>query len=128
MGGSTENEFSPWSLCSKQEVKIVISRKSNQNVHPLTYFNGIEVKTSNEHKHLGLILDTKLSFASHRNEKISKALKGLGIIKYLSGFSRVKHLIKYLKCTFDSILISVTWFTMYQVLPTHLIPQLTWIT
>ena len=39
----------------------------------------------NEQKHLGLILDdSKLTFERHLNEKITKAKKGIGIIKYLS--------------------------------------------
>ena len=50
---------------SKQAVQILFSRKSNQIFHLLIYVNGSEVKTVNEHKHLGLILDAKLSFASH---------------------------------------------------------------
>ena len=37
----------------------------------------------NEQKHLGLILDSKLSFERHLNEKITKA-KNIGIIKSLS--------------------------------------------
>ena len=41
---------------------------------------------------LGLILDSKLSFISHINEKISKAHKGLGIIKSLSRPLSVKTL------------------------------------
>ena len=36
------------------------------------------------HKHLGLTLDTKLTFASHIDEKLKKASKGIGIIKTLS--------------------------------------------
>ena len=51
-----------------------------------------EVKTVNDHKHLGLILDSKLSFSSHINEKISKAHKGQGMIKSLSRFLSVKSL------------------------------------
>ena len=39
-----------------------------------------------EQKHLGLTLDSKLSFERHVNEKIIKAKKGIGIIKYLSKF------------------------------------------
>ena len=50
------------------------------------------MNTVNDHKHLGLILDSKLSFISHINEKISKAHKGLGIIKSLSRFLSVKTL------------------------------------
>ena len=71
---------------SKQAVQVVFSRKSNQFVHPKIYFNDTEIKTVNEHKHLGLILDAKRSFASHINEKILKAHKGLGIIKSLLFF------------------------------------------
>ena len=72
---------------TKQAVQVVFTRKSKQIDHPKIY---IEVKTVNDHKHLGLILDSKLSFISHINEKISKAHKGLGIIKSLSR-CRLKH-------------------------------------
>ena len=40
----------------------------------------------NEQKHLGLILDSSLSFKKHINEKIIKAKKNLVIIKHLSMF------------------------------------------
>ena len=40
----------------------------------------------NEHKHLGLVLDSKLSFERYLNEKIIKAKNGIGIIKYISKF------------------------------------------
>ena len=77
---------------TKQAVQVVFSRKSKKSDHPKIYFNDTEVMTVNEHKHLGLILDAKLSFASHINEKIMKARKGLGIIKSLSRFLSVKSL------------------------------------
>ena len=48
----------------------------------------------NEQKHLGLVLDSNLSFKKHINEKIIKAKKNLGIIKHLSIFYLVRHLIK----------------------------------
>ena len=38
----------------------------------------------NGHKHLGLILDPRLSFKKHLNENIIKAKNNLGIIKHLS--------------------------------------------
>ena len=77
---------------TKQAVQVVFTRKSKQIDHPRIYFNDIEVKTVNDHKHLGLILHSKLSFISHINEKISKAHKELGIIKSLSRFLSVKTL------------------------------------
>ena len=46
----------------------------------------------NEQTHLGLILDSELSFEKHRNEKIIKAKKNLGIIKHLSRFLPLKTL------------------------------------
>ena len=39
-----------------------------------------------EHKHLGVILDSKLSFASHIKTAISKSRQGIGMIKYLSKY------------------------------------------
>ena len=77
---------------AKQAVQVVFSRKCKQIHHPKIYFNEIEVKTVNDHKHLGLILDKKLSFVSHINENISKANKGLCIIKSVSRFLSVKTL------------------------------------
>ena len=82
--------FNPDSI--KQAVQVVITRKSKQIDHLKIDFNDFEVKTVNDHKHFGLILDSKLSFISHINEKISKAHKGLGIIKSLSRFLSVKTL------------------------------------
>ena len=46
----------------------------------------------NDHKHLGLILDSKLTFANHISEKVSKALKSVGVIKYISSYVPVKTL------------------------------------
>ena len=44
----------------------------------------------NDHKHLGLILDSKLSFAKHISEKLSTARKGIGIIKHLAPYLPLK--------------------------------------
>ena len=60
---------------TKYAVQVVFSRKSIQSDQPKIYFNDIEVRTVNNHKHLGLIHDTKLVFASHINEKNSKSLQ-----------------------------------------------------
>ena len=71
---------------NKQAVEVLFSHKIQKTIHPPIYFNDAEVVRVNEHKHLGLILDSKLSFSQHVNEKIKIARKGLGVIKYLSSY------------------------------------------
>ena len=51
---------------------------------------GHNVAKANEHS--GLILDSRLTLESHINDKIIKAKKNLGIIKYLSNFLPIKTL------------------------------------
>ena len=46
------------------------------------------------HKHLGLSLDSKLSFKNHINEKINKANKIVGILKYMSTYIPLKTLLQ----------------------------------
>ena len=46
-------------------------------------FSNIPVKQVSEHKHLGIILDSKLSFSSHIKAAISKTRKSIGLLKYL---------------------------------------------
>ena len=75
---------------TKQAEEILFSRKLKNTDHPPIYFNDIEVKRVSDHKHLGLILDSKLSFAKHICEKISTARKGIGIIKHLAPYLPLK--------------------------------------
>ena len=60
--------------------------------HPPLFFNNTEVKQVNDHKHLGLILDSKLTFHSHINVKLEIARKGVGVIRYLSSYVLVRAL------------------------------------
>ena len=39
-----------------------------------------------EHKHLGVVLDSKLSFSAHIKAAISKTRKGIGLLRYLSKY------------------------------------------
>ena len=75
---------------TKQAEEILFSVKNSRTDHPPLYFNGIEVKRVSEHKHLGLILDSKLTFVKHINEKISIARKWIGVIKHLSTYIPLK--------------------------------------
>ena len=62
---------------------ILFSSKKSSSIHPQILFNGTVVVKMSEQKHLGLILDSKLSFKKDLNEKILKANKNL---KQLSRF------------------------------------------
>ena len=77
---------------TKQAVQILFSRKTRASSHPKIYFNDTEVNSVHEHKHLGVTLDAKLTFASHIDEKLKKARQGLGLIRTLSRYLSVKTL------------------------------------
>ena len=82
---------------SKQAQKVIFSRKTYKINHPITTFNTIPVAHTHYQKHLGLYLDEKLNFNHHINVKISKANKGIEIIKRLSHILPRKFLFKYLQ-------------------------------
>ena len=71
---------------SKQAVEVTFSKKRSPVNHPAIFFNDVPVKKVLEQKHLGIILDSKLSFASHINAAISKSRKGIGMLRFLSKY------------------------------------------
>ena len=77
---------------NKQAVELIFSQKKKIPDHPPLFFNGVRVEAVENHKHLGLILDSKINFNLHVNEKIAIARKGIGIIRYLSSFTPTKTL------------------------------------
>ena len=77
---------------TKQANEVLFSCKRSSPYHPQLIFNGIAVAKVNDQKHLGLILDSRLSFEKHINEKIIKAKKNVGILKHLSIFLPLKTL------------------------------------
>ena len=77
---------------SKQATEVLFSCKKVSPGHPQLTFNGTVIKKVNEQKHLGLILDSSLSFKKHLDDKIKKAKKNIGIIKHLSNFLPLKTL------------------------------------
>ena len=66
--------FNP--VASKKAQEIVFSRKANTNNCGTVYFNIVPVIRVNVQKNLGLLLDSKLSFFDHINEKLKRLLKG----------------------------------------------------
>ena len=70
----------------KLAVEIIFSRKGNKIDHPRILFNNTLVKKVEEHKHLGLVLDSKLSFSAHIKTAITKSRRGIGLLRYLSKY------------------------------------------
>ena len=68
---------------SKQAQEVIFSRKTQRVIHPPAIFNNMPVVRSSCQKHLGIYLDEKLNFSNHIKEKISKANKGIGILRKL---------------------------------------------
>ena len=77
---------------SKQATEVLFSCKKSTPNHPQLIFNGAVVTKVIEQKHLGLVLDSNLSFEKHLNDKLIKANKNVGILKYLSNFLPLKTL------------------------------------
>ena len=70
----------------RQAVELKFSMKREEANHPEIRFNNIPVRQVDEHKHLGGILDPKLSFSAPIKAAISKARNGIGLLKHLSTF------------------------------------------
>ena len=71
---------------TKQAQGIIFSRKKNASLHPPLFFNNSEIKLSSNQKHLGLTLESKLSFNEDINDKIHQANKGVGLLRKLQTF------------------------------------------
>ena len=68
---------------SKQAREVIFSRKTSIQSHPVLTFDNSPVIKTTHHKHLGLILDEKLNFKEHLKEKMSKAYKGIAVLRKL---------------------------------------------
>ena len=64
----------------KQAQEVIFSRKTNKIDHPPLYFNQNLVKSSSTHKHLGMVLDTKLDFSFHLKNVQNKVNKTIGFL------------------------------------------------
>ena len=89
---------------NKQATEVVFSHKRNSDPQPDIFFNNNRVMNVPFHKHLGLILDSKLNFSYHLQDKFSKANKGIGLIKKLFHMYHVKLFLPFTKLMLDPIL------------------------
>ena len=63
---------------------MLFSDKINSDDHPKLTFNGNQVQLCSSQKHLRLILDNKLDFNKHLDEKINKCNKLIRMMQKLS--------------------------------------------
>ena len=68
---------------SKQAQEGIFSRKKNINNHPAVFFN-LPINRKSTQKHLGLLLDEKLKFSEHINEKLKKVTKSINLLQKLN--------------------------------------------
>ena len=66
---------------SKQAQEIIFSRKKMKPSYPSVYFNNIPVSSTSVHKHLGILLDDKLSYEHHLKSVLNKVKKTIGILR-----------------------------------------------
>ena len=68
---------------NKQAQEVIFSRKLNKPNHSSLNFNNTVVIQSTTHKHVGMILDTKLDFQEHLKDQLSKISKTIGLLRKL---------------------------------------------
>ena len=82
---------------NKQALEVCFSHKRRKNNYPAATFNNKEVKLATSQKHLGLILDSKLDFQEHIDNKINKCNRIIGIMKRLLSVISRKNLLTIYK-------------------------------
>ena len=86
------DKIKKWALQWKMEFnadkteEVIFSAKKQQPFHPSIEPGNQIITRKNEHKHLGVILDSKLNFQSQVREAVIKARRGISLIKYLSKY------------------------------------------
>ena len=79
---------------NKQAQEIIFSGKINKIDYPPLYFNQNLVKSSSTHKHLGMVLDTRLEFNLHLKNVLNKVNKTIGLLcKLLNTLPRISLII-----------------------------------
>ena len=66
---------------NKQAQEIIFSRKKIASVHPVVYFDNKPVKSTQTHKHLGMMLDLNLSYEHHIKSILDKVNKTIGLLR-----------------------------------------------
>ena len=68
---------------SKQAQEGIFSRKLKNVSHPPLVFNNANVSSCKSQKHLGILLDSKLTFEEHYKTILSKTNRTIGLLRKL---------------------------------------------
>ena len=68
---------------TKPAHEVIFSRKRIESHYPLLMISNVPVKRVLFHKHLGLILDSKLDFNEHNNTVLSKVNKMIALLRII---------------------------------------------
>ena len=82
---------------TKQAQEVIFIRKTKKLPHPPLVFNNTNVTQSIYQKHLGIILDSKLTFENHINMVTTKINKTIGLLRKLQNLLPRTALIKIYK-------------------------------
>ena len=66
---------------TKQDQEIIFSKKKTVSIHLVGYFNNSLVNSTATHKHLGMIIDSKLSYENHLQSVFSRVNKTIGLLR-----------------------------------------------
>ena len=68
---------------SKQAQEVIFSRKLKNASHPLLVFNNANVSSCKSQNHLGILLDSKLTFEEHYITILNKTNRTIGLLRKL---------------------------------------------
>ena len=89
---------------NKQATEVYFCQRREKSLPPPIIYNNNNGLISPCQKHLGLVLDSKLSFNEHVNQKINKCSKIIGLMKRLSLILSRKHILTIYKTFLRSLL------------------------
>ena len=84
----------------KQAQEVIFSRKLKKVTHPPLVFNNANVSQCKSQKHLGIILDPKLTFDDHYKAVLSKTNRTTGLLRKLQNLLPKEALITIYKAFF----------------------------
>ena len=88
MGFSVENEV--WPRSHQTGSSNNIQQEKTVSLHPVVNFNYTPVNSTATHKHLGMILDSKLSYENHLQSVFSRVNKTIYLFEKISTYSSEK--------------------------------------